>query len=120
MNAPSQEAKLVDLDSEQQMVSEIWGLKVNLVAPGMGFTSEFDVAPFQDIYTPDYQGGPDSYFGAAYQSVLRSIQWNGAGTSRFLQELSAGGPPAQLSIKFNVSSFNDGPTPISSPIGSPP
>src|SRR5579871_7012852 len=68
VNPPFQEAKLVDLDSEQQMVSEIWALKVNLVGTGLGFTSNFAVAPFQDIYTPAYQGGPDSYFGAAYQS----------------------------------------------------
>jgi hypothetical protein len=120
VNQPSREAKLVDLDSEQQMVSEIWGLKVNLVATGMGFTSNFAVSPFQDIYSPSYLGGADSYFGAAYQSVLQNIQWTGAGSSKFLQELSAAGAPTQLSLKFNVSGFNDSASPITFPDGSPP
>ena len=102
------EAKLVDLDPEQQMVSQIWGLRVAVEpGPGLGFRSDFEVAPFADIWTRYPQGSPDSFFGAFYQSVLRVTGWNGAEGSRFFQELSASGVPEQLSIRFNVDGFVD-------------
>lgn len=103
------EAKLVDLDSEQQMVSQIWGLKIILGASGgaLGFSSDFAVTAFYDLFARFPDGQPDSFFGATFQSVLENIQWSGAGTSRFLKELSQGGVPTRLSIKFNVDGFND-------------
>src|SRR5215210_498687 len=45
-------AKLVDLDSEQQLVSEIWGLQVR-IADAAGNTlmrGDFDPAAFMDIW----------------------------------------------------------------------
>ena len=119
VNPPFQEGKLVDLDTEQQMVSEIWALKVNLVGTGLGFTS-----------TP--RGGPvPGYLHAGLPGWPRFLLWGG------LSERPAGDPvdgrgdvevppgavrwraPAQLSIKFNVSGFNDSHTPITFPDGSP-
>ncbi len=98
------EAKLVDLDSEQQMTSQIWGLKVFLgsTASGLGFSGAFAPASFCDLFARFIGGQPDSFFGAAFQSVLQSIQWVGNGLSRFLAELSADGVPSALSIMFNV------------------
>jgi len=104
------EGKLVDLDSEQQMVSQIWGFSVNLgsEASGMGFQSRFAVAPFADIWVNYPPGEPDSFFCAYYQSVLEQIRITGAGSSRFLQELLAENKtPDNFSIKFNVDSFDD-------------
>lgn len=108
------EGKLVDLDPEQQMVSQIWGFRVVLGQPqqphGVSFGSDFEVAPFTDIWTRQPGGQPDSFFGAFYQSVLRGVEWAGADAvnSRFLQELGADGNlPQELSIRFNVDGFND-------------
>ena len=54
------EGKLVDLDTEQQMVSEIWGFQILLDDPKHGslFTSNFEVTPFADIWTRYPQGQP--------------------------------------------------------------
>jgi hypothetical protein len=107
------EGKLVDLDPEQQMVSEIWGFQVVLGHHGLGFgfRSNFDVAAFADIWTRFPQGQPDSFFGAFYQSVLNILEWKSQGQSRFLTEwaqvLPPGGKGGQLSIKFNVDGYND-------------
>ncbi len=104
------EGKLVDLDPEQQMVSEIWGFRVLVGRPrnSFGFRSEFQVAPFADMWKRFGQGTPDSCFSAFYQSVLQPIDWAGAGGSRFLNDLCAAGqPPRKLSIKFNADGFDD-------------
>lgn len=102
------EGKLVDLDSEQQMVSQIWGFQVLLGQAGQGFRADFKVAPFADIWVRVPSGKPDSFFCAFYQSVLLNIQWGLIEGSRFFQELSANGSgPQQLSIRFNVDFFND-------------
>jgi len=106
------EGKLVDLDPEQQMVSEIWGFQVVLGSNGygLGFRSDFEVAPFADIWTRYPQGQPDSFFGAFYQSVLNVLEWSNQAKSRFMAELAQTLPPngqGMLSIKFNVDGYND-------------
>ncbi|MBN1209795.1 MAG: ferritin-like protein [Myxococcaceae bacterium] len=104
------EGKLVDLDSEQQMVSEIWGFRVVIgsVLKGFGLGGDFLVSPFADIWTRYPQGQPDSFFGAFYQSVLEGVQWAGVEKSPSLKELLAQGSfKGALSIKFNVDGFDD-------------
>jgi hypothetical protein len=102
-------AKLVDLDSEQQLVSEIWGLEVRL-ATADGTTvmrGEFEPAAFMDIW--DRASGSragDADAGAMYQSVLTSLQWSDACPSPFLKALRAEARDDRLSIKFNVDAFN--------------
>lgn len=104
--------KIVDLDPQHQMVSEIWGFQVGLhakLAQGgiAGFTGEFEEAAFADIWKRFPNGHPDSMFGAFYQSILNLVDWQG-GESRFLKELSAAGNiPRQLSIRFNLDGFDD-------------
>jgi hypothetical protein len=103
-------AKLVDLDPEQQMVSEIWGLQIRLGDFGQpnSFQSEFEAAPFSDIWVRYPAGKPDAFFSAVYQSVLTGIEWGPKITSRFLQELAENGNyPATLSIKFTVDGYDD-------------
>jgi hypothetical protein len=107
------EGKLVDLDSEQQMVSEIWGFRVVVgsVLKGFGVGGDFLVSPFADIWTRYPQGQPDSFFGAFYQSVLEGVQWAGLEKSPYLQELlSKKRFQGKLSIKFNVDGFDDDST----------
>jgi hypothetical protein len=107
------DGKLVDLDPEQQMVSEIWGLRVSLDDSGRGFLigGDFEVAAFGDIWVRYAQGQPDSFFGAVYQSILQNLHWKNQSGSRFLQELEQLSPKnlaeRKLSIKFNVDGYND-------------
>ncbi|MDQ3510875.1 MAG: hypothetical protein M3414_04145, partial [Pseudomonadota bacterium] len=102
-------AKLVDLDSEQQLVSEIWGLQVRIAkADGTTLlTGDFDPAAFIDIWdrSTDSAGG-DTVAGAMYQSVLDNLQWVDVSGSPFLTALQAAASDGLLSIKFNVDTFN--------------
>jgi Ferritin-like len=107
------EGKLVDLDPEQQMVSEIWGFQVTLGGGSSGFSicGDFDVAGFADIWVRYPQGQPDSFFGAFYQSVLQKLDWKNDSGSRFLKELerlsASDLANRKLSIKFNVDGYVD-------------
>lgn len=106
-------AKLVDLDSEQQLVSEIWGLQVRIAqADGTTLlTGDFDPAAFIDIWdrSTDSAGG-DTVAGAMYQSVLDNLQWADVSESPFLTALKVAAGDGLLSIKFNVDTFNMDPT----------
>jgi hypothetical protein len=100
-------AKLVDLDTEQQMVSQIWGLQVRVaVSDSEYFTGNFRVVCFNDIWVRVGGGQPDSMFSAFYQSVLDDVTWSGRITSPLLQRLREVSPDA-LSIKFNVDGYDD-------------
>jgi hypothetical protein len=101
--------KLVDLDSEQQMVSEIWGMEVRIcTADGATLVKgRFQPAAFADIWLRFPTGGPDSYYGAMYQSVLVDLEWADVSRSPFLTALKAAASTGRLSIKFNVDGFDD-------------
>jgi hypothetical protein len=101
-------AKLVDLDPEQQMVSEIWGLEVR-IADAQGNTlvrGAFESAAFTDIWNRSAGGGGDIGGGAAYQSVLTKLEWADVSTSPFLTALKGAAKDGLLSIKFNVDGYN--------------
>ena len=101
-------AKLVDLDSEQQLVSEIWGLQVR-IATADGTTllaGDFEPAPFIDIWDRSTGGTDDAAAGAMYQSVLTRLEWADVSSSVFLTALKQAAGDGVLSIKFNVDSFN--------------
>ena len=102
-------AKLVDLDPEQQMVSEIWGLEVR-IATADGTTllkARFEPAAFADIWARFAGGQPDSFFGAMYQSVLVDLEWSDVSGSPFLTALKTASASGRLSIKFNVDGYDD-------------
>lgn len=103
-------AKLADLDSEQQLVSEIWGLQVR-IADASGNTlmrGDFDPAAFADIWdrATGSGGGGDIGAGAMYQSVLDNLQWGDVSSSPFLSALQTAAVGGLLSIKFNVDGLN--------------
>lgn len=103
-------AKLCDLDPEQQLVSEIWGLQVR-IADANGNTllrGDFEPAAFIDIWdrAQGQVAGGDSDAGAMYQSVLTNLQWGDLSSSKFLQTLQTAASDGLLSIKFNVDSIN--------------
>jgi hypothetical protein len=101
-------AKLVDLDPEQQMVSEIWGLEVR-IADAQGNTlvrGAYETAAFTDIWNRSAGGGGDIGGGAAYQSVLTRLEWGDVSKSPFLTALQSAANDGLLSIKFNVDGYN--------------
>ncbi|MGA2127469.1 MAG: hypothetical protein ABSG76_15110 [Xanthobacteraceae bacterium] len=102
-------AKLADLDSEQQLVSEIWGLQVR-IATADGTTllrGDFLPAAFMDIWDRALgSGGGDADAGAMYQSALTNLQWGDVSGSPFLTALRKAATDGVLSIKFNVDRFN--------------
>jgi hypothetical protein len=104
-------AKMADLDSEQQLVSEIWGLQVR-IADGQGntlLTGDFEPMAFTDIWDRALKAsqGGDANGGAMWQSVLQNLQWGDVGNSPFLTALQqAAVASGLLSIKFNLDGIN--------------
>ena len=103
-------ARLVDLDPEQQMVSQIWGMRLTLAsaAGAAAVTGDFKVTPFSDIWSGRLAGagGGDFAMSAYYQSLITGIAWANLFGSRFLDELKRVSDPTSLSIKFNVDGFD--------------
>jgi hypothetical protein len=102
-------AKLVDLDPEQQLVSEVWGLEIRICAHD-GRTlvrGEFEPAAFSDIWDRAQRGaGGDIGASAAYQSVLTGVEWGDVTASGVLSDLRAATEPGLLSIKFTLDGYN--------------
>lgn len=104
-------AKMVDLDPEQQMVSQIWGLQVRLcTADGANvLRTDFDLTSFTEIWVRDITDSPskvgDSVFSAMYQTTLSNLEWYDVGSSSFLQQLQEQSRDG-LSIKFNVDGYD--------------
>ena len=104
--------KLVDLDPQQQSVSEIWGLKVRLIGQGgnESFTSDYRVAPFIDLWRRQQgESQGDQTLASCYQSVLDDVEWADTGGSRLLEALRSESTAARLSISFNVFGFKMDP-----------
>ncbi|MFT4806196.1 MAG: hypothetical protein ACI9YE_003428 [Psychroserpens sp.] len=100
--------KMVDLDTQQQMVSEIWGLIVRI---GQGETSyvkgDYEVAAFTNIwFNRSTDKTADAGAAASYQSVIKNLEWNiEQSNSRYLKELKDASQDA-LSIQFTVDRYN--------------
>jgi len=113
--------KLVDLDPQQQLVSQIWGMIVRLTdRKHEYFSGAYAKAPFTDIWwgrakKSGSQG--DTGAGSMYQSVIGPIAWGDTKRSRFLRELRAAAPDGFLSIKFNLDGYNMSPDSASFTMG---
>src|ERR1044072_8438668 len=103
-------AKLVDLDTEQQMVSQIFGLQLQVaISDGEYFQGDFRPVNFHDIFVrATTNPKPDSMFSAYFQSVLDTVVWSYI-QSPLLQKLQSISPNT-LSIKFVVDGYNDDAT----------
>lgn len=105
-------ATLVDLDVQQQMVSEIWALTLEIGDSAMGVRGDFAPAAFNSMWGQAI--GPEAPSSSAsssavYQSTLKNATWLGNATpSRFLSELQNDSAD-QLSIQFIVNSHNNNP-----------
>lgn len=101
-------AKIVDLDPEQQLVSEVWGMQVRIsLADGTSLLrARYETAAFADIWDRAAGGGGDIGAGAMYQSVLTDLEWGDISSSIFLKTLRQASQDGLLSIKFNVDGYN--------------
>lgn len=105
-------ATIVDLDVQQQGVSELWALVVEIGSDTMGVRGDFAPAAFNSMWGQaigkDAPGGSAS-FSAVYQSTLRDVVSLGdLGPSKFLSELQSDSENT-LSIQFVVNSHNNSP-----------
>jgi len=103
-------AKLVDLDTEQQMVSQIFGLQLQVaISDGEYFQGDFRPVNFNDIFVRTTTNPkPDSMFSAYFQSVLDNVVWSYVQSPLLLKLQSIS--PNTLSIKFVVDGYNDDST----------
>ena len=100
--------KLVDLDPQQQMVSQIWGMQVRLVSPkGEALLiGEYKPAAFINLWLRQQKGVlMDQKLAACYQSVLEGVTWGNVSTSPLLQRLQKATAGDALSIEFNVYGY---------------
>lgn len=100
--------KLVDLDPQQQMVSEIWGMQVRLLdaARQEAMSGEYVPGPFCNLWKRQQKGVPrDQQLAANYQSVLDATQWAEHLDSRLLRALRERSDDGMLSICFNVFGY---------------
>lgn len=96
-------AKIVDLDPDWQMASQLWGLRVELVADGVVLVGgDFEPAAFRDIWM---RGGL-ALATARYQSVLRNLVWAETGVSPLLDELRARTDDDLLSIRLTTFGYD--------------
>jgi hypothetical protein len=91
-------AKIVDLDPEQQFVTEIWGLGINITdGRRRAIKGEFVPASFSDMWwvrrTP------------FYQSIISPVEIDRSIESRFLRELMEESDDDALSMKFVVDRY---------------
>jgi len=100
--------KMVDLDSQQQMVSEIWGLIIRIGQGDTNFVKgDYEVAAFTNIWfnrSTDKSG--DAGAGATYQSIIKNLEWSIENSgSRYLKELKETSAD-NLSIQFTVDRYD--------------
>ncbi len=106
-------SKIVDLDPQQQTVSQLWGLTVTLQnSEGKAAMSgEFAVAPLCDLWLRQQTLDQpfDQLMAAAYQSVLEGVTWPTDLHSPLLDALRARSADRMLSIRMNVFGFDRTP-----------
>jgi hypothetical protein len=104
--------KLVDLDPQQQMVSQIWGMSLRLTdgtEPRL-FAGDYVPAPFTNLWQRQQEAAPhDQVLAAVYQSVLKNVVWSGPSHSAVLDALRQACPDGLLSIDMNVYGYGRDP-----------
>jgi hypothetical protein len=84
--------KLVDLDPQQQMVSEIWGMQLRLVNASLAtiMQGEFLPAAFINLWWKQVAAvKTDQQLAACYQSVLHGVTWAADTGSKLLDAMIA-------------------------------
>ncbi|WP_437716464.1 hypothetical protein WMF45_08590 [Sorangium sp. So ce448] len=110
-NSPDRPSgKLVDIDPDWQLASQLYGLSVSLRDPRTGdlvLVADFDPTPFRDLWF--VRGGQkgDSGASAMWQSQLSNLRWRLAGvTSPVLHALAeASSNSGRLSIRITTFGY---------------
>jgi hypothetical protein len=101
--------KLVDLDPDQQALSQVIGVILNLTtASGAGFQGVLEPCNLQDMWTsaPTPEGNAGgSNASAIYVSTLNLVQWTNADEIEALKLLRDATQDEQLAIRFIVGSY---------------
>lgn len=108
--APGHQARLVDLDPDQQSRSMIVGMQLQIsTTDGASVTGTVAPMTIIDIWgrVQGGSGGGINTAGCMYQSIITNLTWTGADTtnSKTFKALYAASPDA-LSLKFNVDAYN--------------
>ncbi len=106
--------KLVDLDPQQQMVSEIWGMQLRLTNadyPAL-FQGTYHPAGFFNLWRRQQEASApdDQQLAATYQSVLEQVVWENEQQSPLLKALKAASAEGLLSIHINVFGYGRDPS----------
>ena len=104
-------AKLVDLDTDAQTRTRLYGLNLEIALPGSSDSfllqgSFLETAALLNLWfarVPSTQGDPAA--SAAWQSVLQDLKWGDLSASPLLQQLQQVSP-ASLSIRLSVYAFD--------------
>lgn len=100
--------KMVDLDPQQQGVSELWAVRLRILTPEDEVLLEGDlgVTPFRDLQQRQH-GGIDvngQALGASWTTVLKNVNWGEKALDyRFFKELKETTAGNRLSV--NLSAF---------------
>jgi hypothetical protein len=106
-------AKIVDLDPDNQGISQIWGLQIQISIPSpedptrvlASMTATMPPTAFCDLWCRVTKLIPgNSTMSAAFQAVLTDVKWENATASPLLSKLQEVSPNS-LSIRFIVDSF---------------
>lgn len=101
--------KLVDLDTDEQNLSQVIGVTLNLTtASGAGFQGVLEPCNLQDMWmrapAPSGNAG-GSQASAIFVSTLNSVQWTNADEVEVLKLLRDATQNSQLAIRFIIGSF---------------
>lgn len=101
--------KLVDLDPDQQSLSQVIGVMLTLTTDlGAGFQGLLEPCNLQDMWmrapAPEGNAG-GSQANAIFVSTLNSVQWTNADEVEALKLLRDATQNSQLAIRFIVGSF---------------
>jgi len=107
-NSPNP-GKLVDIDPDQQALSQVIGVQLQVKTPsGAGFTGTLVPCNLQDMWTRSLTGKGKAggrQASASFISVLEDVVWTNVEQSAFLQELQAATVPNRLAIRFVLDSY---------------
>lgn len=104
--------KLVDLDPQQQAVSEIWGLRIALedTQNRRWFDGQYEVGTFTNLWKRQQTSANfDQTLAAVFQSQIGGILWGDVAQSEVLTALQAACGGGPLSICFNTFGFDRDP-----------
>jgi hypothetical protein len=105
--------KIVDIDPDWQLASQLYGLAVSLVEPRTGklvLLGDFEPAPFRDLWFTRGGGAGDSGASAMWQSRLTNLRWDLDGVTSPVLHALAGAARAsgQLSIRITTYAYQTG------------